>query len=561
MKRKLALFLCLVMALSLVLSSCGGTAATPTTAAATAAATTAAPKDDGLSGPGVFPIVKEKATLRFFAPQNVNIKDMNTNAFTVFYEEKTNVHIVWELVPSDALADKRSLSLASSDLPDVYFGAGVTKEEEVLYGSQGMFLALNQYIDKQGVEIKKMFSEVPLIKPGITAPDGNIYSLPQDNQCYHCWFSQKLWINSSWLTKLNLKMPTTTDEILEVYRAFRDKDPNGNGLKDEIALSGSNNSWHTNPVDYFMCAFIYDDGADRLLLENGKVDVSFNKPAFREGLRFLSKMYKEKLIDPAAWTQDDAAMTQVGENPAAEVLGSVTSGWFGQFTSLTGTRMKNYDAVPPLKGPNGVQLAGWYPYDYSTGQYVITKACKNPELAYKWADWLYSTEATFLYVECGREGKEWAKAGPNDKDLNGNPAKWMRTDTYGYGEIQNVHYYQMGPSYRSREYRESWGAPQDMYDEKGYELRLHKQTKPYEAFKPATVFPPVYMDAVAVKEIALIKTPINDYVKEALAAFVTGNKDIEKDWDTYIKDLESLNLVRYIELQQAAYDKSAFAKK
>jgi hypothetical protein len=116
MKRKLALFLCLVMALSLVLSGCGGTAATPTTAAATAAATTAAPKDDGLSGPGVFPIVKEKATLRFFAPQNVNIKDMNTNAFTVFYEEKTNVHIVWELVPSDALADKRSLSLASSDV-------------------------------------------------------------------------------------------------------------------------------------------------------------------------------------------------------------------------------------------------------------------------------------------------------------------------------------------------------------------------------------------------------------------------------------------------------------
>src|SRR5665811_1513692 len=127
------------------------------------------------------------------------------------------------------------------------------------------------------------------------------------DRCYHCWFSQKLWINSSWLKKLNLEMPKTTDDILKVYRAFRDNDPNGNGKKDEYALSGANikTSWHSNPVDYFMCAFIYDDGGDRLSLENGKVDVNFNKPEFKEGLKFMNTMWKEKLIDPAAFTQDE----------------------------------------------------------------------------------------------------------------------------------------------------------------------------------------------------------------------------------------------------------------
>lgn len=556
MKKKFAMFLCLlclITTLFLTLTGCK----------AKEAKTTNGSSSSELSAPGVFPLVKNKVTLKFFAPQNVNIKDMNTNTFTTFYENKTNVHIQWELVPADALTDKRSLALASNDLPDVFFGAGVTKEEEMLYGTQGIFLPLNKYIDKQGVEIKKMFAAVPVVKPGITTPNGSIYSLPQENQCYHCWFSQKLWINSSWLKKLNLEMPKTTDDILKVYRAFRDNDPNGNGKKDEYALSGANikTSWHSNPVDYFMCAFIYDDGGDRLSLENGKVDVNFNKPEFKEGLKFMNTMWKEKLIDPAAFTQDESTLKQVGENPAAEILGSVTVGFFGGFTSLTGTRMKNYDAVPPLKGPNGVQTTGWYPYDYAAGQYVITKACTNPELAYKWADWLYSDEATFLYIECGREGKEWKKASATDKDLNGNPAKWMRTDTYAYGEIQNVHYYQMGPSYRSREYRESWGSPQDPYAEKGYELRLQLETKPYEAFKPATVFPPVYMDASAVKEIAQIKTPINDYVNESIAAFVTGNMDIEKEWDKYTKNLESLNLKRYIELQQKAFDNSSFAKK
>lgn len=553
MKRKLILTLSFAMSLIVAFTGCKGDNKQVDTQKQTG--------NLELSAPGAFPLVKDKVTLRFFAPQNANIKDMNTNEFTKFYEEKTNVHINWELVPSDALNDKRALALASNDLPDVFFGAGVTKEEEMLYGSQGVFLPLNKYIDQYGVEIKKMFAEVPTVKPGITTPDGNIYSLPQENQCYHCWYSQKLWINSSWLKKLGLSVPKTTDDIVKVYKAFRDNDPNGNGKKDEIPLSGDKNGWHTNIADYFMNAYIYNDGGDRLLLDNGKVDVNYNKPAFKEGLKFLNNMYKEKLIDPAAFTQDEDTLKQVGENPAAQVLGSVTAGWFGEFTSLTGTRMKDYDAVPPLKGPDGVQLAGWYPYDYGTGQYVVTKACKYPELAYKWADWLYSDEATLLYVECGREGKEWRKATTGEKDLNGNQAKWVRIDSYGYGEIQNVHYYQMGPSYRSRDYRESWAAPQDPYDEKGYELRLHQETKAYEPFHPKEVFPPLYMDKDAVKEIAQIKTPINDFVKESIARFITGNMDIEKDWNTYLKNLDSLNLKRYIELQQNAYDKSSFGKK
>ncbi len=73
----------------------------------------------------------------------------------------------------------------------------------------------------------------------ITAPDGNIYALPQVNECYHCMYQQRMWIYKPWLDKLGLKMPTTTDEFYEVLKAFKTKDPNGNGKADEIPLSGS----------------------------------------------------------------------------------------------------------------------------------------------------------------------------------------------------------------------------------------------------------------------------------------------------------------------------------
>lgn len=41
-------------------------------------------------------------------------------------------------------------------------------------------------------------------------------------------------INRTWLDRLGLAVPTTIEELTDVLRAFRDRDPNGNGLADEI---------------------------------------------------------------------------------------------------------------------------------------------------------------------------------------------------------------------------------------------------------------------------------------------------------------------------------------
>jgi ABC-type glycerol-3-phosphate transport system substrate-binding protein len=67
----------------------------------------------------------------------------------------------------------------------------------------------------------------------ITSPDGGLYSFPfyysdpTDPQCY------AYWINKDRLDKLGLEMPTTPDELFDVLVAFRDGDPNGNGIPDE----------------------------------------------------------------------------------------------------------------------------------------------------------------------------------------------------------------------------------------------------------------------------------------------------------------------------------------
>src|SRR5690606_29174263 len=109
------------------------------------------------------------------------IEDFETNEFTKWFEEKTNVHIDWEIAPAKNGKEKLNLVMTSGDYPDVILNMNVTPTEQLIYGQQGIYLALNDYIEKYGTETKKMFSNFPKIKKAITAPGGKIYALPRIN--------------------------------------------------------------------------------------------------------------------------------------------------------------------------------------------------------------------------------------------------------------------------------------------------------------------------------------------------------------------------------------------
>ncbi|NLG25012.1 MAG: extracellular solute-binding protein [Clostridiales bacterium] len=520
-----------------------------------------------LSGVNEFPLVQERAELKFFASQSADIKDLNTNVWTQKYEEMTNVHIVWETTPSESQIEKVNLLLAAQELPDVFFGCStaITTTVETIHGAAGTFVDLKPYIDQQGYYIKKMFEEVPYIEPAITTPTGQIWSLPQVNECFHCYYSQKMWINREWLNKLGLEFPTTTDEFKDVLIAFRDGDPNGNGLKDEIPLMASaTGGWQNRIWAFLMCAFTYtnQDNAIAIADDGDTVELSYMKPEFREGLKYLADLYKEGLIGEATFTQTGEDLKTVIESGDALTVGAVPSGWFGAFAELSGDRQKQFDALAPLKGPDGVQLCGWFPYGYGSGQFVVTSACKDPALAVKWADYLCSEDAALQYIEAGREGIEWRMGAEGELDVWGRPAKWTRLDTeFNYSEAQNIHYYQMGPSYRSFNYRESWYVPQteeDYYGTAGYEARLHVETQKYVDHHPSKVFPNIYYSEDDANEIQRLQTSIRNYRDEMITAFIVGTYDInsDDDWQSYLDGLESFGASTYLSVLQRNYDVS-----
>ncbi|MDQ6422732.1 ABC transporter substrate-binding protein [Paenibacillus sp. LHD-117] len=509
-----------------------------------------------LTEPGTYPIVNEKVTLKVMVRGNPLVEDFNTNEFTKWYEEKTNVHIEWEVVPEQSMQEKLNLVLAGGDYPDVILGLNVTPAQQMIYGSEGAFLPLNELIENQGVQTKKLFQDMPDVQKAITAPDGNIYALPEINDCYHCSMSQKMWIYEPWLAKLGLKMPTTTDELYTVLKAFKEQDPNGNGKADEIPLSISPKSWRSSIDAFLMNSFIYNPvygtSTKHMFVKDGNLDVAFDKAEWLEGIKFMKKLYAEGLVAPESFTQDDNQLIQIGENPDTVLLGASTGGHQGVFTQLLGEsgRWAEYKSVPVLKGPAGAQYAANDATSLTMGAFIITNKAKNPEVALRWADGLYEYEHT-LRSNYGRPGEEWRDAEAGEVGINGEPAKW--SELKSFGEVQNVNWAQTGPSLRSNEFRLSAASKGDG----DLEVILYNETKnnyePYKAKDYKTV-PPLFMTNEQATEAADLSKTVNDYVDEMMARFIIGDVDVEKEWETYVKTLESMNLKRLLEIYQAAYD-------
>ncbi len=184
------------------------------------------------------PLTPDTVTFRVLMTRSDEVTDYDDNAFTRWLEEKTNVHVQWDLVPEEDMQSKLNVMLSSGDIPDIIFGA-VNPSQLLLYGSQGIFVRLNELIAEHGPRATKLMDVQPVVRDVITAPDGSIYAMPGFGECYHCTMSQKLWLYQPWLEQLGLEIPETTDELEEVLKAFKDQDPNGNGDADEIPLSGS----------------------------------------------------------------------------------------------------------------------------------------------------------------------------------------------------------------------------------------------------------------------------------------------------------------------------------
>lgn len=522
------------------------------------------------SGPATTP----DEVITIFAPQGKD-GDLDDNAFTKVLEEKFDVDLQFETTTYDGAgaAEKRQVSLASGDYPDAYMLVPwvdqFSNEELVKLGKQGVLLPLDKLIGEDTPNITAAFAKEPDFKEMATSTDGTMWGLPVWNDCFHCSYPAKLWMNSAWLEKMGLKQPTTPEELRSVLEAFKSKDPNGNGKADEIPLSGMVGS---SVLPYLMNPFVYTAtpsanaaGANPTSLGavDGKVVLQPTRDEWRAGISYVNSLYKGGLIDEAAFTQNGEALNAKGNSADGVILGSVTTLHPG-FVKADNTdgRYTQYDAVPPLTGPNGdgTFFGGGAP-SAGGASFVITNRsseAKQQKLM-QIMDFIFSHEG-HMRGEYGVEGVNWVKAEAGDVALDDTLQPLFKTLRPPKGEGLNNSWGAIAQFFSDAEFRERQVYSTKLYEPAGYERRLFEATKLYEGHESEEAFP--YWDVTVTgdtaRELGTIQTNVESFIVRAGAEFITGVRDINSDehWAEFQKNLADLGAKRYVEIYQEAWKTS-----
>lgn len=512
-------------------------------------------EDANVTAAGELPVVKEAITLQVGIPGTSKIKDLKTNAFTKYLTEKTGINLTFYEFPSSGGTEKLNVMLASgSELPEVLSGFSLPQSTYLEYADRNVFLDLTPYMEKYGYWIKEMAknTKVKNFESYLTSANGKKYFMPNVAEQTGNVYGGKAFINKAWLDKLGLKMPETTEDFKKVMQAFVTKDPNGNGRNDEIGFTGSKDGWNEKPVDFLINSFIYDDYNDGFVVgKNHKLSLNYTSDTYKKALKYISELAAAKGLDIQCYTQDTNMLRSLcaSDDP---VVGAFASGSPDVLFSDNPERLKDFVALPPLKGPDGIAYA--YKRDASVqGGGIITKECKNPAAAFRFFDFMLSEDAS-LFSRYGVEGTDWKRVDESTPAMFASiGAKAKILQILPYGSIQNSHWNQFNPSYRSADISDTlaWdGDPLNGEYIKAQTLPAYIGKGPDEIFLRTQMA----LDLDDMQEFNDLYNSISTYVKETVALFVSGEKDIDKDWSEFTGSLKNLGVDRYLELAQKGYD-------
>lgn len=511
------------------------------------------------------PICKEKVTLTLAVPDNVKIVDYATNLQTKMMEQRMGVEMQFQVYASNDYTTKLNLMVMGGDtLPDILIGGGFTDAMVYAWAQEGALLPLTEYFNDPEISYylhdarerlgTNFFSQ-------LTMPDGEIYAIPALNQSYSNEYPDKLFLYKPWLDQLGMEVPKTTDDLYTLLKAVTTTDLNGNGIADEVGLTGEElKQWFS----YLMNAFVYaDDGSNYLAVEDGKLYFAYTTDAWKEGLKYIRKLIAEGCIPVETLTQDNTQWKSMINTDTPTVFGMVyISG--GQVTQLyaDGTKRRNdYMDVPPLTGPHGVKQATFNESACSPA-FLITADCKNPEAAFRLGDLMVSPYYSVM-TRWGEEGVDWdyldkAQDWENyTVDVEGAMPSFAEYATFFWDQPQqNKAWLQTGPYIREfglANGRVKYAMPKGQVEPCLYaNCNKHYQEG---GWAPKETFPKLLYTVDESNRAADIMATLKTYVTEKTAAFLSGSLDIDASWDMYLAELDAIGINTALEVNQAVYDR------
>ncbi len=529
---------------------------------------------NGVNPAGVFPITTELTTFSAMMVQRPTVSPLDENLATEWIEENLNIAFDFEMIAETAWTERQNLALSTGSYPELIMSGKLSNADILRYGVDAqIFVPLNDAIDEYGDEIKKVWEEQEYLQQDMTAPDGNIYALPHVQGGIESEFvHRKMWLNEAWAEAVGYtEHPETTEELKDMLTKFKNDDPNGNGVADEIPMTGATGTWAGEPHWFLMNSFIPAEPYNNFSFvdDNGVLTFSPAQDAWKEGLMYIADLYENGLLDPAAFTNTQAQMATLARNPEIEIVGSyagghLTMGVDGPSATVESDplqRSLHWSGLSLPAGPDGFREVPLKSTERKDAWlFAVTDKCENVEAAVRLADWLWSEEGTLITNKSYLYEGAVVEAGPDDLNRFGEPAKYVeRTKdelvAAGYDPLPDVNPYTWAGSSTRNDSLSSlsmWASSQDRYAPTGYNLWLYDEymehSKPF-VNEDRVEIPPAWVSLEDSETFSAIQGPLFSFVEAAAVEFITGARDFD-NWDDYLAELDNMQYPEWFEIYE-----------
>lgn len=341
--------------------------------------------------------------------------DFNEMEFAKLAEAATGIHVNWVYVENGAKTEKVTAMLVG-DMPDLFMGL-VTESQ--IAANMDLFYDLSEegLLDTYAFNIVKQYKDnVAGNMECVTWPDGSIRSLCTDLQT--SWNNDGegiMVINKKWLDQLNLKVPTTTDELYEALCAFRDNDMDGDGdPSNEIPFEFAESNWAARLWNLGDAFGLYGLGQDNQMhyyqYKDGNIIPTLNTQAFKDFLNYAHKLAAEGLLDVEGFSQ-------TGEQYNAKLHNCV--GVFFAWTpdsKVPAENARDYVVVRPVaaEGYTPVKSGTYNKVRATRTGLAISAKTEKIGAVLTWLNYLCSSKEMLWTTRLGKQGDLW------DVDADGN---------------------------------------------------------------------------------------------------------------------------------------------
>ncbi|WP_186766595.1 extracellular solute-binding protein [Puniceibacterium confluentis] len=454
--------------------------------------------------------------------------------------EMTNVSLV------DATAGRNStdsneamnLLIAQGNMPDIV-GGHLIQQPVNQYGPEGAFVPLNDLVKEHAPHIQAFWDANPDLVQAISAYDGNYYYIPYlpDGKFGRAWY-----IRQDWLDALGLEQPQNVDELHAVLTAFRNDDPNGNGLKDEIPYFAR--QWEE--VNRLLTLWdARSSGSDTYhdfyVNDAGSVVHPYAQDAYRDALSNVAQWYEEGLIDPEIFTRGSSSRDYL----LSENLGGMTHDWFAStsgYNDALADKVAGFNFIPflPPASEAGVRMEEHRRIPIKPDGWAISYTNENPVETIKYFDFWFTDEGRNL-ANFGVEGKTWDlvdgepiyKPEVLNSDSPVNSQMYLEGAQIQRGYFQDYRYEWQWTSQAAREGIELYDANDLLIDQfLGVSFNQDEQ-KVYDKYWPS----------------------LRTYMLERQQAWILGSGEVKADWDDYVKTLNRMGYEDVITVLNSAYQR------